>query len=468
MYKDLKVVWIFVVIVGIILIVSQCWQLHSLFQKAKENYIYKYKSVVEDAVVELSMLTHKDGYLVGYDAEAKKISYLFDGKREDHYVTNDVAMQWMSSRPLYDVRDTSLWTLERVNKGIQGRVAERLGKDSLILELSVRDSSEYEVKRLRYGEFKGISSCRFFVNLGFLEKDTLEVTCDFTWDDFWEEMRDRVMFVMTLFLLLLFCIIFLVRRFWREKKTTAFRELFVQAFVHDLKLPVANALKCNYLLEKGLVAGDLEKNRLRLGLLANQLERIEGTIGMLLTTMVSEHGVSIHPGMMNVHELLKELAESGRWQVPPGRTFQIRVDFEDGPAFIEGDRMLLETVFQNLIENALKYSDGHVEVVLHGKGLEKGILVSVEDNGRGIPANALKRVFKTRYRLPRDRAQVRGTGIGLSVAKSVIEAHGGKIWAESEEGRGSRFMIMLPYQIATGWRMKLKYYTRKMIRILWS
>ena len=63
MYKDLKVVWIFVVIVGIILIVSQCWQLHSLFQKAKENYIYKYKSVVEDAVVELSMLTHKDGYL---------------------------------------------------------------------------------------------------------------------------------------------------------------------------------------------------------------------------------------------------------------------------------------------------------------------------------------------------------------------------------------------------------------------
>ncbi|WP_292269775.1 HAMP domain-containing sensor histidine kinase [Butyricimonas sp.] len=406
--------------------------------------------------------------MVGYDAEAKKISYLFDGKREDHYITNDVVMQWISSRPLYDVRDTSLWTLERVNEGIQGRVAERFGKDSLILELSVRDSLGYEMKRLRYGVFKGVSLCRFFVNLGFLEKDILEVTCDFTWDDFWGEMRDRVIFVLTLFVLLSVCIVFWTRNFWREKKAVAFRELFVQAFVHDLKLPVANALKCKYLLDIGLISEDLEKNKQRLDKLANQLERMEGTIGMLLTSVVSEHGVSIHPERMNIHELLKELAESGRWQVTMGKTFRIGTDLKAENAFVEGDVMLLEAVFQNLIENALKYSDGHVEVVLHSMSVGKGILVTVEDNGWGIPASALKRVFKARYRLPRYRKQVRGTGIGLSVAKSVIEAHGGKIWAESEEGRGSRFMIVLPYQIETGWRIKLKYYMRKTIGILWN
>jgi two-component system phosphate regulon sensor histidine kinase PhoR len=112
---------------------------------------------------------------------------------------------------------------------------------------------------------------------------------------------------------------------------------------------------------------------------------------------------------------------------------------------IPGNHERLERVFTNLIENAIKYTPkgGHVRVRarLAGRALE----IEVEDDGVGIPAAHLPRVFERFYRVDRSRSrEMGGTGLGLAIVKHIVRAHGGNVEVESEEGRGALFRVRLP------------------------
>lgn len=122
---------------------------------------------------------------------------------------------------------------------------------------------------------------------------------------------------------------------------------------------------------------------------------------------------------------------------------------EDDDLFIEGDPKKLLRVFENIIVNAMKYTkeDGHIDIICHryddpamlgGNAVE----VLVKDNGVGIPANEVPYVFDRFYRAENSGINKTGSGLGLSIVKSVMDKHGGKIWAESEEGKGSAFHIV--------------------------
>lgn len=115
------------------------------------------------------------------------------------------------------------------------------------------------------------------------------------------------------------------------------------------------------------------------------------------------------------------------------------------PIIVRGDEERLGQLLINLLHNAVKFSpvQGVVAVEAHAYGGEA--VVSVVDQGPGIPVSDIERVFERFYKV--DRARVRGasgTGLGLSIARHIVEAHGGRIWAESEEGRGSTFRFAIP------------------------
>lgn len=122
---------------------------------------------------------------------------------------------------------------------------------------------------------------------------------------------------------------------------------------------------------------------------------------------------------------------------------------EDDDLFIDGDPKKLLRVFENIIVNAMKYTkeDGRIDIICHryddpamlgGNAVE----VLVKDNGVGIPANEVPYVFDRFYRAENSGINKTGSGLGLSIVKSVMDKHGGKIWAESEEGKGSTFHIV--------------------------
>jgi len=100
----------------------------------------------------------------------------------------------------------------------------------------------------------------------------------------------------------------------------------------------------------------------------------------------------------------------------------------------------------NLLDNAIKYGGSEGTVTIRGRtGQDGTIELCVADNGPGIPEDARERIFERFYRLDKARSREQGgTGLGLSIVKHIIQCHGGKVWVESEPGKGSRFFFSLP------------------------
>lgn len=120
---------------------------------------------------------------------------------------------------------------------------------------------------------------------------------------------------------------------------------------------------------------------------------------------------------------------------------------EDGLPSVGVDRVGIYEVLVNLIDNAIKYSPSGQKITITSYKTNDGFIeTSIEDNGGGIPSNIMPNLFEKFYRSHRSRSQVGGTGLGLFLSKSIVEAHGGKIWVRSQEGKGSTFGFTIqPY-----------------------
>jgi two-component system phosphate regulon sensor histidine kinase PhoR len=124
---------------------------------------------------------------------------------------------------------------------------------------------------------------------------------------------------------------------------------------------------------------------------------------------------------------------------------EVRFDCPAPLPTIDGDAVRLRQVVVNLLSNAIKYSPEGGPVDLRATADEREVTVSVQDRGIGLDASQLERLFEKFYRVDnRLTHRVRGSGLGLAIAKHIVEAHGGRIWANSEVGRGSTFTFALP------------------------
>jgi light-regulated signal transduction histidine kinase (bacteriophytochrome) len=144
---------------------------------------------------------------------------------------------------------------------------------------------------------------------------------------------------------------------------------------------------------------------------------------------------------VNVNELVREVLETFRCSIQE-KGAQVKV--QDVIPTVTCDRVRFSEVLQNLISNALKFTNGKKPVVEIGHVMQGDEhLLWVQDNGLGIPKDDHKRVFGVFQRL-HPEAQCDGTGVGLTICKRVIEQHGGRIWVESEPGKGTRLCLTLP------------------------
>jgi signal transduction histidine kinase len=127
------------------------------------------------------------------------------------------------------------------------------------------------------------------------------------------------------------------------------------------------------------------------------------------------------------------------------RSITLKAEMEDSPFYIHADESKIGIALSNLVKNALQFSEvgGHVTVrVQDASGY---LQVSVTDDGIGIPARDLPRVFERFFQVETHLTRrYGGMGLGLAVAKAMVELHGGRIWVESEEGKGSTFTFLLP------------------------
>jgi two-component system phosphate regulon sensor histidine kinase PhoR len=122
---------------------------------------------------------------------------------------------------------------------------------------------------------------------------------------------------------------------------------------------------------------------------------------------------------------------------------QLAVDLPSDLPPVLADEERIRQVVTNLVHNAIKFTPSGGEVTISAAAGEGEVIVSVRDTGVGIPANDLPRIFERFYKADHARSGG-GTGLGLAIAKHIVQGHGGRIWAESIEGRGSTFYFSLP------------------------
>ena len=172
-----------------------------------------------------------------------------------------------------------------------------------------------------------------------------------------------------------------------------------------------------------------------------ELARMDRVIDRLLLLESAGEPGFVSPAPVDVGALVHELHR--RWQSAVDRAW-LMGDVVEGTVPLDRDRMVL--VMDALLENAVRHTAEGGAITLAARATPAGRLqLLVADNGDGIPAHALNRVFDRFYRVDRSRnRRVGGAGLGLSIVRAVVEAHGGRVWATSEVGDGATFTVELP------------------------
>ncbi len=235
--------------------------------------------------------------------------------------------------------------------------------------------------------------------------------------------------------------IFLVREIRRNEQHDA----FLNAVTHELKTPIASIRLYLETLQTRDVSED--KRREFYGVMLADNNRLLNTVEKVLqASRTREKNHLLNISEINLTTLLKESIERVRFSYGLSDD-AIGFNQNDSDIRVSGDANELQTVFTNLLENAVKYSENDVKILLAVRNLnEKYVVVRVKDSGIGIAPAELKRIFKRFYRVPSVVMQkTKGTGLGLFIVRSIVQKHGGKIFAESKgEGTGTTFIVQLP------------------------
>jgi signal transduction histidine kinase len=210
---------------------------------------------------------------------------------------------------------------------------------------------------------------------------------------------------------------------------------------HELKTPIA-AIRAHL---ENLLDGVEQPDPATLGVMLAQVERLGRLVDQLLDLSRLESGevplrIEALPLQPLVDDLISEIDVA-----LPGRGVRVRNDVPADLPALSADRERVHQVLFNLVDNAVRFTPDGGSVTISARRRNGSVEVAVADTGAGIEAEHLPRLFERFYRA--DAARTRGeggTGIGLAIARSVVEAHGGRISAESEPGRGSVFTFDLP------------------------
>jgi signal transduction histidine kinase len=242
--------------------------------------------------------------------------------------------------------------------------------------------------------------------------------------------------------------IFLVRELRRSEQ----HDSFINAVTHELKTPVASIrLHLETLQRRDLP--EAQKQQFY-GIMLSDTDRLTETVEQVLRAgRAGDKRAGREKVEVDFAQLVRECMDATRIRhhLQPESLHYEEASSNGSGLRVRGSAEDLRTAVSNVLDNAVKYSSDHIDVRVRLESPdEKRIVLRVQDQGVGIPADDVKRIFKRFYRVThRSMTHIKGTGLGLFIVKAVAKKHGGKVFAESEgEGQGTTIVLELPRFIA--------------------
>ena len=234
----------------------------------------------------------------------------------------------------------------------------------------------------------------------------------------------------------------LVQDLTRLRRLETVRRDFVSNLSHELRTPLASLKALAETLQEGALE-DPPAARHFIGQIQVEVDALTQMVNELLELSKIESGrFTLDLAPVAACDLLH--SASRRMQLQAERAgLNLRVECTDDLPNVRIDSQRLEQVLVNLIHNAVKFTRAGGEVTLSAQAVDGSVRFAVRDSGVGIAEEEVPRIFERFYRVDKSRTGS-GTGLGLSIAKHIVEAHGGKIWVESVDGRGSAFYFTIP------------------------
>lgn len=229
----------------------------------------------------------------------------------------------------------------------------------------------------------------------------------------------------------------------REKELGELKSRFVSVASHEFRTPLAAILMTGETLLNYWKRMDEEKIEARLKTIIDQVQHLGSIVtNVMQVSKIQEGKLSFEPSDIELIGLCREVIHE--FNVRHGNAIDFYCDFRE--LTVKADRRLLLQSLTNLVSNAVKYAQPDPEVKVRIKVNRDHLLISVEDNGIGIPESDRQNLFQPFFRAA-NAARIEGNGLGLSIVRESIRMHGGDVWFESRLNEGTVFFIQLPESI---------------------
>lgn len=338
--------------------------------------------------------------------------------------------------------------------------------DTLVLESLIKKYTDYHQldRRYHYAVFKTMNDSLVHHSKDFPASSSLstpyKVCLSTIWKDSYYHLalyfpfRNKAVFFklgIWLALTILFLIIItagvatIIITYLRQKKLTEMKNDFINNVTHEFKTPVSTIALAAEVLMKSDRKSLPERVKRYAGIIHDENLRMRGQIERVLEIAQQDHHeIRLDPVEVDIHKLLGTIIPTLCMEKSEKEVNVIN-RLEAKKPIIYADKLYITGIIANLTENAIKYSNGIPELTVITADYRDGILISFIDNGIGMSRDSIKHIFEKFYRVPTGNVHnVKGFGLGLYYAKTMIEAHGGTISVTSELNKGSRFDVYLP------------------------
>lgn len=228
-----------------------------------------------------------------------------------------------------------------------------------------------------------------------------------------------------------------------ERKTEHMRREFVSNVSHELRTPLSYLQGYTEALLDGM-AEDSDEKQKYLNIIHEETLRLRRLVNELLDLSRIETGqIAIDKKMISINKIIERVIKKLEPAVDK-RGVKIETQYEDLP-MIAADEDRIQQVILNLVDNAIRYTKSNGKITIKASNSKGGIVVSIRDDGEGIPEDELPFIWDRFYKTDKSRVRDKGgTGLGLAIVKNIVELHDGKVWAKNCKKGGAEFSFFLP------------------------